>query len=333
MTTTGDTWRQRAHDSWAALVRNCRTPSPRGVRVHEPRRARVVFAWPLSQVLHSGVLLEAAGVPTTGLGPDEVWRSLRRYRRGDGFLDIPVVGRRYYDDNAWIGLACAQRALSSAGDDRRIWLRRAEGSLQFVSQAIGVGGGVRWVEGGTALHACSTGSVGLLAATTAAAAGRAGAWRGVAADAGRFLDTFLVRDDGLIADSITLTGQVDHSVFTYNQGLAIQLRIDRDDLLGATALAEACVAEFAGHRFVTHVASFNAIFCRALLRLEYETGEQRWREFVAAYLDRCWERGRDRRGLLVGVGKYDKGIVLDHAALVGVMAALCLTPEQVARLA
>ena len=319
-------WAQWAGQAWGLLAGASRHPMPtRGARVHEPSRLRVVPAWPLSQVLHSAVLLQAAGVATGHYTPDAVWRSFRRYRRGDGFVDFPWIGKRYYDDNAWIGLACAQQALFIRGDDARPWLRRGEASLRFVSQGVRRGG-VLWVEGGANLHACSTGSAGVLAA----AVGRAesGRPRQLAAQCGEFIDEELVNPNGLIADNIAPDGQVDRAEFTYNQGLAIQLRIERGLLDSAGELAERTQHEFAGDRFWTHPAAFNAIYCRALLRLDAVRDEQRWRPFVESYAQRCWQEARDDRGMFARAGRYDKGYVLDHAAVTGLLAALALDPEQ-----
>lgn len=319
-------WGDRAATSWQTLTGLSRHRMPlRGARIHEPRRVRVVAAWPLSQVLHAAVLLDAAGIPAGHYAPDAVWRSFRRYRRGDGFVDFPWVGERYFDDNAWIGLACAQRALFTDGDVRRTWLHRGEASLRFVSQGARRGG-VLWVEGGDRLHSCSTGSAGLLAA----AVGRAesGRPRPMALTCGQFIDDELLNPDGLVADNIAPDGQVDPSVFTYNQGLTIQLRIERGDLDGAAALAETVGREFSEQRFWDHPAAFNAIYCRALLRLDAVRGEQRWRSFVEDYADRFWREGRDQRGLFSGAGRYDKGFVLDHAAVTGLLAALALPEER-----
>ena len=92
----------------------------------------------------------------------------------------------------------------------------------------------------------------------------------------------------------------------------------------AAELAEAVEVAFAGDRFWTHAASFNAIYCRALLRLDAVRGEHRWQEFVADYADRLWRDARDDRGLFSGAGRYDRGYVLDHAAITGLLAALAL---------
>lgn len=319
-------WSGRAAAAWTTLTDATRFPIPAwGARVHEPGRLRVVPAWPLSQVLHVAVLLQAAGAVAGPYTPEAVWRSFRRYRRGDGFLDYPWVGKRYYDDNAWIGLACAQRSLLTSGDDSRRWLARGEALLRFVSQGMR-GGGVLWVEGGVNLHACSTGSAGVLAA----AVGRveSGRPRAMALQCGEFIDRELVNPNGLIADSIAPERHVDRAEFTYNQGLAIQLRIERGLLDSAADLAERSDREFTGQRFWTHAAAFNAIYCRALLRLDAVRGEDRWRPVVEAYAQRCWLEGRDQRGMFSGAGRYDDGYVLDHAAVTGILAALALDRQQ-----
>lgn len=301
----------------------------RGVRVHEPRRIRVVPAWPLSQVLHAAALVDAAGADPGHYAPDLVWASFRRYRKADGFSDFPLIGQRYYDDNAWIGLACAQRALLTIDPVNRPWLRRAEASLRFVSQGVRRGG-VLWVEGGRNLHACSTGSTGLLAA----AVGRVqdGRPRPLAVAAGEFIDTELINPDGLVADSVTPEGTVDRAEFTYNQGLGIQLRVERGLLDAAAELAEATAREFPAERFWEHPPAFNAIHCRALLRLDAVRGEDRWQRFVADYAERLWSAARDERGLFSRAGRYDKGYVLDHAAATGLLAALALPRSEHHRL-
>ncbi len=138
----------------------------------------------------------------------------------------------------------------------------------------------------------------------------------------------LVNPDGLIADSIGPDGDIDPSEFTYNQGLAIQLRIERGLTAHARELADIFIREFAGDRFWTHAACFNAILCRALLRLDAVTESRTYESFVTDYADRLWRDARDDRGLFSGAGRYDAGYVLDHPAITGVLAALALDPAQ-----
>jgi hypothetical protein len=331
--TGADVWRARAEQSWAALQRAAVTRLPLiPPRIHEPGRLRVVFAWPLSQVLHASVLLRACGCATGGLDPDTVWRSFRRYRRGSAFLDIPVVGRRYYDDNAWIGLACAQAALMAEGVGRQAWTRRAERSMAFVQAGLDSSGGMRWVEGGDNLHACSTGSAGALAAALGRIDGWAGSWSSTVRATAGFLEGALLRTDGLVADNVAPDGRRDEAVYTYNQALLVQLRLARADIDGAAEAAQAGLREFPADRLFAHPAAFNAIFFRSLLRLSAETGDPQWRRAALDYLDRCWAEGRGVDGLFISVGRYDSGVVLDHAALCGLMAAAALDRDQAVEL-
>lgn len=325
-------WAVSAEEAWRSLISAATTRLLGPVRVHEPGRLRVVFAWPLSQVLHTSVLLEAAHADAGRLGSGEVWRAFRRYRRADGFLDVPWVGQRYYDDNAWIGLACSQAALLSDGPVAAAWSRRAARSLSFVSQGLRSGGGVLWVEGGENLHACSTGSAGALAAAVGRVSPWQGAWRQTVEQTVGFLERSLLRGDGLVADHISPDGRRDEGTYTYNQGLLVQLRLATGDTAGAAAAAAATLGAFPPERMDSHPAAFNAIFFRALLRLWAETGDRRWRLETLDYLQRCWTTGRDERGLFTRVGRYDAGVVLDHAALVGLMAAASLQRQQAALL-
>ena len=300
-------WHARAHESWNDLTRVTGMRSPRGIRVHEPSWWRVVAAWPLSQVLHAAVLVDAAGIAGGGSAPTSVWRSFRRYRRGDGFSTCrsSVKLRRQRVDRSRVCAAGAvhvgRRGCALAAPGRGVAAVRQSRCAE-TEECCGRRGGDR-------LHACSTGSAGLLAAGVARADGRS---RSLARAAGVFIDTELVNPDGLIADSIGPDGDVDPSEFTYNQGLAIQLRIERVLTAHARELADIFIREFAGDRFWTHAACFNAILCRALLRLDAVTESRTYESFVTDYADRLWRDARDDRGLFSGAGRYDAGYVLDH---------------------
>ena len=47
---------------------------------------------------------------------------------------------------------------------------------------------------------------------------------------------------------------------------------------------------------------------------------------VEAFLSDAWERGRASGGFLSALSRYDDGVVLDHAAVTGLMAAYALGP-------
>lgn len=310
------TWRSRADDAWRSLV-----VASFGVRrgrtvVREPGGLRAVPLWPVSQVLHAAALV---GAPESAA----LLATLETYRRGTAYSERPGNRRRYYDDNAWIGLALLEHG-DLDGAARVLGFLR-EGCVLRPSGAVGV----RWVEGGEALHACSTGSTGLVALRLAVATGEPGdgPLRQLAAGCAAFLET-LLDGDGLVADHLRADGTVDPGVYTYNQGLLVGLLggLGRTD--EAVALADRVRAAFDDERLWRHAPAFDAILVRELLRLDAVRPEAGLRAWSAAYLARVVTQARDpRTGLFTGggIGRYDDGVVLDHAALTGAIAALGAT--------
>jgi hypothetical protein len=145
---------------------------------------------------------------------------------------------------------------------------------------------------------------------------------------GRGCATFLeqlVDADGLVTDHRRPDGSTDPAVYTYNQGLLIGLLTELGRLDDALALAARVRSAFDADRLWTHPPAFDAILVRELLRLDRARPEAGLRAWCAAYLDRVWSQARDpATGLFTGggIGHYDRGRVLDHAALTGAMAGL-----------
>jgi hypothetical protein len=84
-------------------------------------------------------------------------------------------------------------------------------------------------------------------------------------------------------------------------------------------------AAFGEERLWSHAPAFNAILVRELLRLDRVRPDVGLRAWCSAYLTRVWSEARDpATGLFTNgaIGCYDSGVVLDHAALTGAMAAL-----------
>ena len=195
------------------------------------------------------------------------------------------------------------------------------------------GSGVLWVEGGDTLNACSTGGTGLLAwavsvqGTESATVATLRARQAVAAR--DFLNGPLMRDDGLVADHLRADGTVEPSVWLYNQGLLLALydRLQDDGARSkeATALIRAVRAGFSPAQVQTQPTVFACIWWRALLGNRARVGADDVPE-VREYLESVWARGRDGDGFFIGFGRYDDGKVIDHAALVGLMAAYALGP-------
>ncbi|MDQ1246346.1 MAG: hypothetical protein QG597_714 [Actinomycetota bacterium] len=258
---------------------------------------------------------------------DSWWLSLQWYRRGQGYLDHRPRGRRYYDDNAWLGLVAAQEGILT-GADR--WWARAGQIARFVAEGATESGAVCWVEGGDTRNACSTGSAALLFdALAREAPGLAPSDRTYfsnQAEAARaFLQGPLMRSDGLVADHVRPDGSVEPSVWAYNQALLLQLESRRGDDAAADTVADAVERGMPAPVMAHQPAVFACIWWRALLAHRARQGAQAVPE-VERYLHQAWDRGRDAQGLFRGVSRYDAGVVLDHVSVTGLLAAYAAGP-------
>ena len=291
--------------------------------MHEPRRFASVPLWPFSQVLHTAAVLAPHDDRATSDLPRLV-NTLETFRRGDSYSERPSNRRRYYDDNAWIALAALDfpdRAHGTELAERLISYLRT-GAITFDDGPIGIG----WVEGGDTHNACSTGSTGLAAVQLASrvSGSQSAALLELGSGCLHFLLGTLQNDDGLIADHRRSDGSIDAAIYTYNQGLAIGLLAALDHADAAVGLAHRTAAMFTPDRLWTHPPAFNAILIRELLHLPPDHLDSMLLNFIDDYLERVWGEARDRStGLFTsgGIGRYDDGVVLDHAALTGTYVA------------
>jgi hypothetical protein len=276
----------------------------------------------------SQVLAAAIDIADLTGGYDDVERlaiGLRRYASGDGYLPAPGDRRRYYDDNAWIGLCFAQLHLQT-GEAR--WLRRARKVFRFVREGQDPDGGMRWVERRRARHACSAAPAAQLALRlhladgdddTLAFARRTLAW----------LDLSLRMRGGLYADHVDARGRVQRSIWTYNQGAAAGalwlLHAATGDVSAvdrARQTAASSLRRFGAERTWRHPPVFNAVWLRNLLALDTVVRIDGLRPGLDAYLARSWRDGRDADGMFTagGIGTYDGTPAIDTAGLVQLFA-------------
>lgn len=297
-------------DAWTALERTAFLRTRRGLVVREDRRSdRPASLWTLVHVVWAACDVTDAGqmTPLTGLTD-----LLERYRRGAGYAPSWRAGRRYFDDDAWLGLASLRLAAITGAAAHR---ERAAMVLRFVRTGEDPAGGIRWVEGRSTRNACSTASAAWLALLVDG--------RGDRAFAGRIVDWLiatLLGPDGLIADRID-RGRIDRSVWSYNQGAtaaALRLLGRGDD---AAAIAAASLATFSGERRWREPPPFLAIWHRALL--DDPTTRSDGLASVREHVDRMRRDAFDAatgtftRG---GIGTYDGRSTIDHAASVQLLA-------------
>jgi uncharacterized protein YyaL (SSP411 family) len=256
--------------------------------------------------------------------------------------------RKFFDDNAWTGLALVQAYRASRDP---ALLERARQVFEFtVSGWDGdpthpAPGGVWWSQQmpnpryahRNAVSTSASAELGLqLYDVTGASAPDELDW---AIRMYAWVDTTLRGSNGLYGDHVDLAGVVDPGQLSYNQGTMIGAsvllyRITHDVayLTRARALADTSLVVF-GPAFGQQPA-YNAVFFRNLLLLGAASGDARYRATAQAYADQMWETQRDPvSGLFdVAYGRnrtIEPHRLLDQAAMLQIYAALALGPNSV----
>ena len=271
-------------------------------------------------------------------------------------------GDRYYDDNAWVGLALVQLERMYPGSG---YLDRAEELFRFAASGwdrddVRNPGGVFWVEQGHGAGArnhdrntvsnAPNAELGLhlaeLRGTRVATHDAIGAndmygWVLTTLDVSRDSDSAAT---GLFWDKVRGNGTVDKTLWSYNQGSMIGAnvllaRLDASAqaryLSRAEAIARKALTHFAGGGYERQPPAFNAIFFRNLLLLHAATRDAELRteiiEAIRGYADYAWYRARDRRDRF----HLSKGGVtlLNQSAIVQLLALLAWDPSAYRKLA
>jgi hypothetical protein len=287
------------HDATRSTLRRSLVGRGRFTVVREPRSALAVTLWPYSQVLHAYAICDQVSGPARF---PALARGVQAYRDPRGaYRESIGRGRRYYDDNAWVGLAFLQRHLVSGGQRSR---ERAREIDQFVQSGLDDSGGIRWVENGETINACSTGAGALLHTILG----------GDIRSSLEFL-TALRNSDGLVRDHLKADGTIEPSVYSYNQGLLITAASWAHQPSLAREASEAGEAYFTAQRLWEQPLAFNAIYAKAQLRMGVDGA-------IREYAARLHEEGRDDNGWFTRAGRYDEGCVLDAAGALQIFTLL-----------
>jgi predicted alpha-1,6-mannanase (GH76 family) len=307
--------------------------------------------WPFSQALAGMITL--AGIPSSLVGGISYQADvaggltgLSRYfdstSSPPGYDSHPTGqygggGDKYYDDQAWVGLATAEY-YAMTGDPTS--LSDAENVFNFVypggwaSGASFEPGGIYWVQQGvgnglsnhdrTATSNAPNAELAALLATldpSNAAAYQAGAnaiYAWVNHDlynVGTNLTdpeapnpNFTPNQPGLMFDRLTGADTVVQTLYTYNQGAMIAANVreyqatgDPAYLADAEAIAIASLSTFNEDYYINHSAAFNAIFFRGLLVLYSVTSNTSLQaniiQTIQTYADDAWNNHRGSDGL------------------------------------
>ncbi|GAA1912174.1 glycoside hydrolase family 76 protein [Streptantibioticus ferralitis] len=312
------------------------------------------YEWPFSQA-HAATL-DLTGLPgeqgdaylpdlaRRSVGQERYWKASGGTTGVPGYASYPEPpygsgGDFFYDDNEWVGLLDIQQYLMRG--DRAV-LARAEQIFQLVvsgwdsDPSHADPGGVFWTQAtwsqdrntvsdmpgaelGLRLHQI-TGQQTYLT------------WARRMYD---WTNRYLLSPDGLYWDHVNLTGTVETTIWSYNQGVPVGVNVllyeitgDQEYLDRARRIAAAAHAHFVtGGRLLGQPPYFNSIYFKNLLLLEAVTGGRTYREAMAEYADTVWERYRDPG---TGLFRFDTGgqtETLQQAAMVQIYAVLGWDPD------
>jgi hypothetical protein len=349
-------------------------PYRRDGRLHRPGTA--AHLWPFSRALVA--TLDLAGVEEVRIGRFDAdaaiadhLESLKRYwDRSDDppayssdVLGTRVGGDRYYDDNAWVGLALVQLERLRPGSG---YLDRAEELFRFAAlgwdnRDVPNCGGVFWVEQGrgagvrnhdrNTVSTAPNAELGLhlaeLKGLPIAAPGQISPeemyqWVLATLDASQESDS---PGTGLFWDKVRGDGTLDKTIWSYNQGSMVGANVllaRRGDgaahalyLTRAEAIARKALRHYAGGGYERQPPAFNAIFFRNLLLLHAATDDTQLRaeiiEAIRSYTNYAWYETRDRRDRF---HLSRRGVtLLDQSAIVQLFALLAWDPSTYHRLA
>jgi hypothetical protein len=222
-------------------------------------------------------------------------------------------GDRYYDDNAWLGLALVRHYELTAEPELLLLARRV---FSFVSsgwsddETWASPGGIRWKEPAPnrSRNTCVNGPASELAARLHEKTGES-TYLEWAARIYDWTRKTLSQPEGLYADQITPEGNRNETIWSYNQGTMIgagvllhKLTGDSSYLRHSLETASTYLDDRGASELMTQDPAFNAVFFRNLFLLDKEQSSDLYRLKAIAYGSAMWEQKRRRFGLFAGNG-------------------------------
>jgi hypothetical protein len=312
---------------------------------------RYSFLWPFSRALAGTITL--AGIPPALVGGSSYQSDVANRLTGlsrywdntsappgyDAYPPSPYGGGgdKYYDDQAWVGLAAAQNYAMN-GDPTS--LADAKNVFGFVYPSGWAGGatfepgGTYWVQQGAGVglgnHDRTTTSnapnaeIALLlekfdpanAATYDAGASAMYGWANHylynvntnPTDPNAPNPNYSPNQPALMFDKVTGSNAIDETLYAYNQGTMIAANVREYQKTGnsaylsdAVAIANTALSTFNETYYMNHSAAFNAIFFRGLLVLYSVTSDPVLQadivQTIQTYANDAWNNHRSSTGL------------------------------------
>jgi predicted alpha-1,6-mannanase (GH76 family) len=242
-------------------------------------------------------------------------------------------GDRYYDDNAWIGLALVRHHELTEEPKLLLLARRV---FSFVvsgwtdEETWASPGGIRWKEpkSNRSRNTCVNGSASELAARLFEKTGES-TYLEWATRIYHWTREALSDSEGLYDDQVAPNGSRTRTIWSYNQGSMIGAGVllhkhtGEPTYLGhARGTAATYIEQRGTPELMTQDPAFNAVFFRNLFLLDPEQSDDRFHSMAADYGSFMWDHMRLRNGLFVG-----NGSALNNAAAMMQLYALLAGAE------
>jgi hypothetical protein len=256
-----------------------------------------------------------------------------------GFSVLPLApygkgGPLYYDDNEWAGLEAMQ---DYAQHPSKSSLRQAERIFDLVisgwdqNTAHPRAGGIFWTQarGNHDRNTVSNMPAAELGLRLYQVTGQQ-TYLSWAMKIYSWTVANLQRSDGLFYDHVDLRGNVDRSLWSYNQGVPIAVnvllyRVTKDPkyLQEAERIASAAYQYFVvGNRLKSQPIYFNAIMFKHMLALESVTGGTQYRAAMQTYADSIWNQSRDPKTGVFRFGSNGRTDLIEQAGATQIFATL-----------
>lgn len=311
------------------------------------------FLWPFSQAL--GATVSLAEIPSQRARFERELHSLlaglERYwampaaSASEGSASPPSYasavmpplgpgGDSFYDDNEWVGIELVRIYELTRQPEL---MARAEQIMEFVmrgwqgSPELPCPGGVPFSNSpsNTDRNTITTGAAAELGARLYQLTGNL-AYLQFAQQAYEWVRQCLSEPEGLYADHIELDGTVDHSVWSYTQGVMIGAGVLLYQATGNSAYlyyarqtANAALEHFTQERLAGEVPFFVAVYFRNLLYLDSVTHDPPGPRIAQEYVDRAWQH---RVGGMFLFGSPPGVDLLVQTAMVQIYGLLSTSP-------
>src|SRR5579859_3091800 len=252
-------------------------------------------------------------------------------------------GDKFYDDNEWVGLAKIQK-FKTTGDPAA--LARAQQIFSLVVSGWDTDashadpGGVFWTQASWSHDRNTVSNMpGAELGLRLYQITRNPDYLNWSQKMYDWTNTHLLAPNGLYWDHLDLSGNIEKTQWSYNQGVPVGVNVLFNEITGdptylqkAENIATAALAFYGQSALYQQPPYFNSIFFKNLLLLHSVNHNQSYVQAMQAYADQVWNTNRDAATGLFHFNGSTTTQLLEQAAMTQIYAVLSWAPPQYSNL-